>query len=171
MNGEQSEALIYPDPAFISKTHLSSNGLGALQPVLVRSLDEAIPNEDNEERLLCPIRTLKQYLKRTSQYRCSEQKKLIISHQRGLNKDISSLTVSAYIKELIMAAHREQNPDSVGSLSVKAHSVRKVATSLRSVKNLSMEELLRAGAWTTPGVFLSHYVQSFQPINILKFLG
>ena len=81
---------------------------------------------------------------------------------------MSTQTISSFIRETIITAHREQDPGSVGSLSVKAHSVRKVATSLRAVKNLSLEELLRAGAWATPSVFISHYVQSFSSDDLSK---
>ena len=50
VNGQFAEALIDPDPNFLSKTRLSSRGLGALQPVSVKSLDEVVPNKEDEDR-------------------------------------------------------------------------------------------------------------------------
>ena len=44
---------------------------------------------------------------------------------------------------------------------IKAHSVRHVATSLQTLKCFSLDDLLRAGAWTTPNVFISFYLQEF----------
>ena len=160
--------ILHPDPAFVSKTHISSRGLGALTAITITSLDSVVPQDDDDERLLCPVCTLSHYLERTKQYRSTNQKRLIISHQRMLEKDISIQTVSAYIKELIISAYVEQDSGSVGSFSVKAHSVRHVATSLKAVNNLSMEDLLRAGALTTPSVFISHYVKSFTTDELSK---
>ena len=165
VNGEHSAVILHPDPAFVSKTHISSRALTA---ITITSLDSVVSQDDDDECLLCPVRTLSHYLERTKQYRSTNQKRLIISHQRGLEKDISMQTVSAYIKDHIISAHVEQDPGSVGSLSVKAHSVRNIATSLKAVKKLSMEDLLRAGAWTTPSVFISHYVKSFTTDKLSK---
>ena len=90
---------ISPVPEFLSKTHMKTNGLGALIPLTISLLDEAVDSEDNEERLLCPVRILEAYLKCSDQYRSPEQKPLFISYRRGTVKDISKQTISCYIKE------------------------------------------------------------------------
>ena len=74
---------------FLSKTHMKTNGLGALRSLTMSSFDEIVDLEDNEKRLLCPVRTLKAYMKRSDQYRSPEQKRLFISYRRGTEKDIS----------------------------------------------------------------------------------
>ena len=110
VNGEHSAVILHPDPAFVSKTHISSRGLGALTAITITSLDSVVSQDDDDARLQCPVRTLSHYLERTKQYRSTNQKRLIISHQRGLEKDISMQTVSAYIKDLIISAHSRTRP-------------------------------------------------------------
>ena len=63
-----------PVPSFVSKTQLSSNGLGALKPFFIPALD-SLAGDDDKKRLLCPVRCLKYYLKRIEAYRSPEQKK------------------------------------------------------------------------------------------------
>ena len=53
LSGTVRTVEISPVPEFVSKTHMKTNGLGALKPILISSLDEVVDSEDNEERLLC----------------------------------------------------------------------------------------------------------------------
>ena len=79
---------ISPVPSFMSKTHVSTNGLGARIPVtlsaLLESQEEGMGDDD---QLLCPIRTSEAYVKRSSEYRSADQERLIISYRRGTIRD------------------------------------------------------------------------------------
>ena len=86
---------------------MKTSGLGALRPLTISSLDVDVESEDNEERLLCPVRTLEAYLSRSDQYRSPEQKHLFISYRRGTVKDISRQTISGYIKEAVVLAYSD----------------------------------------------------------------
>ena len=163
--------VLHPDPAFVSKTQLSSRGLGALRPFSVQAIDSASLPLTEEDKLLCPVRTLSSYLDRVKEFRSPAQKRLIISYQRGLEKDLSSQTISRYIKEAIILAHKESDPSSLKDMTVRPHSVRHIATSLSALRGCSLDELLRAGAWASPNVFLSHYVQSFSVDSLSKLAG
>ena len=55
----------------MSKTHVITNGLGALRPITLSSLEEG--GEENGDHLLCPIWTLEFYMKRSAKYRSPEQ--------------------------------------------------------------------------------------------------
>ena len=143
--------------------------LGALRPLTVSSLDGALESEDNEERLLCPVRTLEAYLSRSDQYRSPEQKRLFISYRRGTVKDISRQTISVYIKEAVVLAYSDPSQkDTKSPVHVKPHSVRHVATSLSALRNFSLDDVLKAGAWSSPNVFLKHYVQNFSTDALSK---
>ena len=85
-----------------------------------------------------------------------------------MDKDLSKQTLSRYIKEAIILAHKEVDPSSLSDMSIKAHLVRHVATSLNALRNFSVDDLLKAGAWTSPSTFLSHYVQSFSFKNLSR---
>ena len=132
--------------------------------VLVHFTIPVLPSKEGvfeEDLQLCPARTLEFYLNRVRNFRTPNQKAIIISYQRGQEKDLHQQTLSRYIKELIVLAHTKQDPAAVEKLVVRPHSVRHVATSLHALWSCSLEELLKAGAWTSSNVFLSHYAQSF----------
>lgn len=161
IKGSERGMELKPVPSFVSKTQLASQGLGSLRPFIIPALDQ-IAGDDDQERLLCPIRCMKYYLKRIEAYRSIEQKRLIISYRRGMVKDITKQSISCYIKEAILLAYQGSDNALVEGLPlIKAHSIRHVATSLNALKFYSLDDVLKAGAWTSPNVFLSHYVQDF----------
>jgi hypothetical protein len=53
-----------------------------------------------------------------------------------------------------------------GKVHFKPHSLRHVATSLNALKYSSLNDVLRAGAWTFPDMFLSYYAQDFSVDSI-----
>ena len=168
IKGDVRKIELSPVPEFLSKTHLATAGLGAFKPIALTSLDDFAGPEGKEERLLCPVRALAYYIKRSSEYRTETQEKLFISYRRGMSKDISKQTISSYIKEAIILAYQSSGTEQAGSIHIKPHSVRHVATSLSALKHYSMEDVLRAGAWTTSNVFLSFYMQDFSTESISK---
>ena len=170
IKGDTVAVRLSPVPDFISKTHIATSGLSAFQSVDVQALDKVVGSADVEERLLCPVRTLRYYMSRADTYRSKDQKKLFISHMRGKNKDVSKQAISSYIKEAICLAYKDLDPKSeiYKTLGIKAHSVRHIATSLNALRNFSMCDLLKAGTWRSPNVFLSHYMQNFTTDELSK---
>ena len=75
-------------------------------------------------------------------------------------KNMTKQALSNYIKEAIVLAYQEQDPDSQSllPLRVKLHSIRHVAMSLGALRAVSMEDVLQAGTWASPNVFLNHYI-------------
>ena len=47
-------------------------------------------------------------------------------------------------------------------MKVKAHEVRAVATSIRFLKNLSLNDVMKATFWRCSSVFAAHYLKDFQ---------
>ena len=154
MNGKSRGVELSIHPDFVEKRHLSSKGLGSYRSVSLKALQEA----DGQDMLLCPVRTLEAYLDRTKHYRSPDQQKLIIRYRRGSVKDLSKQTLSNYIKGTIILANQEQ---AVRFLNIKPHSIRHVATSLNALRAIDMDDVLQAGTWASPNVFLKHYVQYF----------
>ena len=89
---------LYPSPSFFSKNQLAKEGLviPALNPTLDRSL--------KSDRCLCPVRTLRCYLDRTSDLR--QNKELVfVSFKKGFDKDISTATISSWIKQTVILCY------------------------------------------------------------------
>ena len=108
IKGGLRTAELMPVADFVSKTHMATAGLGALKPIVLGSLDDMAGPEGKEEKLLCPVRTLAYYLERSKEYRSECQKRLFISYRRGMSKDISKQTISAYLKEAILMAYEQK---------------------------------------------------------------
>ena len=171
VKGEDRAVDLSPSPDFLSKTHIKTGGVGALKTFRLQSLDNLVASDDTTERLLCPVRTLKYYLDRTKVFRSKEQTRLIIPFNRGSDKDLTKFTISNYIKKAVTIAYASAKTDDwVGQkpVKMKAHSVRHVATSLAALKVSSMDDILRAGAWVSSNVFLSHYIQSYTVDDMSK---
>ena len=148
---------------------MKTNGLGALRPLTISLLDEVEDSEDNEERLLCPVRILEAYLKRSDQYRSPEQKPLFISNRRGTVKDILKQTISCYIRESVVLAYSDPSQkDAKSPVHVTPHSVRHIATSISALRSFSLDDVSKAGAWASPNVFLKHFVQNFSTDALSK---
>ena len=83
IKGKYRQVELIPSPGLISKTQPAAD-VGALRQFTLSSLDELVGPEGKKEILLCPLRTLCYYLKRSDEYRSPNQKKLFISYRRGM---------------------------------------------------------------------------------------
>jgi hypothetical protein len=63
-------------------------------------------------------------------------------------------SVARYISFLVGWCYEQEG---LTAPTARGHDVRKVATALRELNSTSLSELLKAGSWATPGVFLKHY--------------
>ena len=62
---------------------------------------------------------------------------------------------------MVLAYSNASLQDTTSPVHIIPHSVRHVATSLSALRNPSLDDVLKAGAWASPNVFIKHYVQSF----------
>ena len=172
VQGEKSGVTLVPHLSFVSKTQLKTSNLGALKSIFIPDLITSGVS-DRSECILCPVTCLRYYLARSDKYRGSDQKRLIISWVKGNSKDVVKMTVAHYIKQAIQLAYKEASPQLLSSLKLNAHSVRHVSTSLCALRNFSLEQVVEAGSWVSPNVFISNYIQNFSEDSLsgLKSLG
>ena len=93
---------------------------------------------DQLDRLLCPTRALKFYLKMTSSYRQSRYRLFLTIKS---NQDISKASVSRLISYTIKLAYRKLTNRDISFLKIKAHKVRALSSSFDKV---SLNEILKA---------------------------
>ena len=157
---EGDSVTLKPTALFLSKTHISSKGVGAFKSARVPALPH--PPRPGEAQL-CPVMCLKQYLLVSDKYRTPKQRRLFISFRNDRHTDIASSTLSGYIKSAIVDAYKrsEHLPDSVlqDKYRVKAHQVRHVAHSLGQLGTLPLSEIIRTGGWTSENTFIKFYLQ------------
>ena len=74
----------------------------------------------------------------------------------SLRRDISAVSISRWIVKTIQLCYKVEGERLVSP--VKAHSVRALATSLAFFRQASLEQIIRAGTWTSANTFISFYL-------------
>ena len=113
---------------------LAKNQLPSVKPdpIVVPSLAR-ICKREHIDRLLCPVRSLKFYLKMTSSYR--QNRTRLFLPIKG-SKDISKDTIPRWISYTIKLAYRKLTKRDISFLKIKAHE-KKVREKSREYHNLS----------------------------------
>ena len=140
----------------MAKTESSSNPIPRFFPL--KSLDEFVGDME-EELFLCPVRSLKCYLRRTKVDR-GRPRALFLS-PRNPSRSMSRNGISFFIRELIVASRALGDVE--GPLP-RAHSVRSMATSVAFMKNWSLAKVLEVATWRSQSVFTSFYLRDVASI-------
>ena len=146
-------------PEFVAKTESQLRSLPREFTLLSLA---SVLGPDDEERLLCPVRALRYYLRRTAGP--SRPRHLFVS-LRDRTRPMSKAAISYFLRLVIRSAH-ESFPDHLARLlRVKAHEVRAVATSLLWQTNRRLSDVMDAACWRTPSVFANHYLRPVQRVQ------
>ena len=130
------------------------------------SLDDFVGGLE-EEKLLCPVRALKIYLKRMGPLR-GVLDSLFVS-PRNPKRPISKNALSYFLREVIVESGALQK---VEGSSAKAHSIRGMSASVAFLKNCSISKVLEAATWKSNSVFASFYFKDLtHELGELKSLG
>ena len=141
-------------PYFVAKMENRSNPL--LRFFRIPSLkDFALGLE--EGALLCPVRALKIYRKRTEGF--MRKGSALFGSPRCPTKGISKNAISFFLREVISSAGAVRIGE---GQPLRAHSVRGMATSAAFLRNCSISKLLEAVTWRSNSVFPSFYFRDIQ---------
>lgn len=143
-------------PEFIAKTETDTNPIP--REFRLRGLSTLVERED-EEHLLCPVRALKWYHKRTQAD--SRPRQLFLS-VKDSSRPMSKRAISFFLRETIQQAHASCPNDLCTLLKVRAHDIRGIATSMLVWKNAPMSSILDAACWKTRSVFADFYLRDIQ---------
>lgn len=150
------------DINFVAKTALVNSP--AMKTLTIKSLKNFLGTDMEEELLLCPVRALKMYLKRTKTLRAGK-KCLFVSFKAGFVQDISKNTISHWIKKVIWGAYKDCNEESCKLLRIKAHDVRSLAASWAGYSNASTEAIMETCSWKAHNTFTSFYLKDLSRIR------
>ena len=140
-------------PEFVAKTELAVNSLP--RSFMIKSLADFAAGLD-QDLLLCPVRALREYLNRTVSF-VSCLRRLFASPcapSRAMLKN----GISYLLRKVIV----ESSASSEEGSTVKAHSVRGIATSSTFFKNWSIASVLDAACWKSNSVFTLFYFRDLQ---------
>ncbi|MGL5405356.1 MAG: hypothetical protein ACRDAX_00930, partial [Propionibacteriaceae bacterium] len=143
-------------PNFVAKTQKPSIPDDRFESFTIPSLMDFTDN-DADEMLLCPVRALRRYLKRTRHLR-PECRRLFVS--TGVTKkEVSKNTLSFWLREVIRRAYEADGSDDIRTSRPRAHEVRSIGPSLAFRKNFSVAQVLKAGVWSNQTTFTSFYLR------------
>ena len=136
---------------------LAKNQLPSVKPdpIVVPSLAR-ICKWEHTDRLLCPVRALKFYLKMTSSYR--QNRTRLFLPIKG-NKDISKDTISRWISYTVKLAYRKLTKRDISFLKIKAHEVRALSSSWAFFDKVPLNDILQAAVWNSSSTFAKFYLR------------
>ena len=141
-------------PDFVAKTQDPSVFDARFESFTVPSLRD-LTDGDQDEMLLCPVRAVREYLKRTRMFR-PELPRLFLS--TGLRrKMVSKNTISFWIREVIRTAYVSSGEDP--PVRIRAHSTRSIAPSAAFRRNFAVGQVMKAGVWSRQTTFTSFYLR------------
>lgn len=100
-----------------------------------------------EDIRLCPVAHLRFYITKTSSTR--EHTKLLLSYVKPY-KPVTNSTIGRWVKSLI-------KDSGIDTKAFSAHSSRTAASSYSFLSGLPLQDILKAGGWSTTGTFAKHY--------------
>ena len=157
-----SIALI-PRAGFLAKNRVPTE---APREVVVRKLTGG----SHQERLQDPVRELKKYLARTKSYRPTNAR--LFLPLRRERKEISSQTISRWIKSVIKDAYLALSPEATRLLKIRAHEVRAISTSVAFSRNVATADILAAVGWRSSSTFAKFYLRDLTPSgDSLRLVG
>ena len=128
----------------------------------VRSLSDFTNSAGLEdERLLCPVRALRAYTNRT--LRAPDNVSLFVSFKKGHTNNIHPNTISSWLKQCIKLCYEMSGKPPPAK--VVGHSVRSMAVSWASLKNVGLSQILDSCYWKTPNTFISFYLKDLTAIE------
>ena len=141
-------------PDFVAKTQDPSVFDAKYESFTVPSLRD-FTDGDQDEMLLCPVRAVREYLKRTRMFR-PELPRLFLS--TGLRrKMVSKNSISFWLREVIRSAYVSSGEEPPAR--IRAHSSRSIASSALFRSNYAVGQVMRAGVWSRQTTFTSFYLR------------
>ncbi|MES9990710.1 MAG: hypothetical protein ABW098_02080 [Candidatus Thiodiazotropha sp.] len=121
---------------------LAKNQIPSVCPeaILVPNLARAV-KRNNFNRLLCPVRALKHYLKVTEPI--WKNRKRLFLPLKG-NHDITTGSMSGWIAYTIRLTHKKLSKSKVALLKIKAHDLRALSASWSYFNKTRVEDVIKA---------------------------
>ena len=161
LSGLSSDVAFEPDgsvslrflPEFLAK----NQSPGVPSPVILIKPLTSILCPDDEDRLLCPVRALRLYRRRSNPLRAVSQRRLFISLNPDYDRDISKVTLARWLTGVIQRAYEKVG--GCNELSVRAHEIRAWSASLAFAHSLPLATIMEAAFWRSQGTFIEFYLR------------
>ena len=143
-------------PDFVAKTQNPSIPDHRFDGFTIPSLKDHT-GDDPDEMVLCPVRAVRLYVKRTQPLRQNDNGRLFLATGRN-KKEVSKNTISFWLRETIRRAYQSSGEEDL-ALKIRAHEIRGIAPTLLFRRNFAVTQVLRAGTWKNQTTFTSFYLR------------
>ena len=112
----------------------------------------------------CPVRALRYYHRYQTEHpdlRKGRRRLFIPIKDNKAGKELSAATISRWVCTAIVKSHAAC--ENSKTISVKAHEVRAMATSLQLFNKVDLQTVVKAGRWSSGGTFTSFYLRDLCP--------
>ena len=143
---------------YIPKNPEAAEGQRLFLPMVLYSLTSLV-GEDERDGLLCPLRAIKVYLRRTKKKRRNRVRLFMPFKEEDRDKEIHKNTISSYIRTVINRAYEQAPSHRTEFHGTRTHEIRAISSSLNLHVNLSYDQILRSCTWSSTTPFTSHYLR------------
>ena len=140
---------LLPEPGFLAKNQLPTQA-----PEWITVPGIAHLNLTEPERMLCPVRQLKLYIRDSERIRGGRQRMFI--HWNRSIRDIMRSQISRWIVETVKEAYTQADRQYD---CVTAHEVRALSASWAYNCQVALPDILSAAFWRSSGVFQNSYLR------------
>ena len=141
---------------FLAKNQLPSR---APDSIKITKLSNFCRENDNFNRMLCPVRAVKIYLNKTKSLR-KHRKRLFIPTQG--DQDLAKSTLSRWVKYAIKHAYDSISKNPNRLFKPRAHELRAISASWAYMNFIPLEEVLKSAIWSSSSLFASYYLRDFR---------
>ena len=128
----------------------------------IRSLNEIVGPDMTEDRTLCPVRALKEYVRRTEPHR-NGRARLFISCNPNRSAEITRNTLALWLRKTISFAYRQSGVPQCGA---NPHEIRAWAATVALHSNISVQRIIRGCFWKSDSVFANHYLRRLSASDV-----
>ena len=147
-------------PEFIAKNQQPNQPSPS---IIIPPISSILPDSDDPDSLLCPVRSLRRYLHFTKTLR-DGKRRLFISQNPGKVGDIKVTTISRWISSVVRMAYLKEG-SSTSIPSHRAHELRALAASLRFSYNWRLQDVLDAAFWKSENTFINYYLRDVRGLR------
>ena len=164
-NQSDGSVSLRTEPGFLAKNQLPSV---CPDDILVQNLAKTVKRNDFN-RLLCPVRAIKRYLKVTEPIRKNRTR--LFLPLKG-NHDINKGSISGWIAYTIRLAYKNLSKSKVALLKIKAHELRALSASWSYFNKTPVEDVIKAAVWSSRSTFAKFYLRDLnRQVENLRLLG
>ena len=115
-------------------------------------------DDKDPDRLLCPVRAITIYVKRTTPPDSSDCPGRLFRHYKPGTK-FRKTHISRWLVDTILLAYENSHEDSLSIEGITAHQVRGMAASWAYYRDTPLTEIRGAVGWKSAPIFAQHYLR------------